>query len=310
MGTLVGAALMVVFSMFSLDKTFSAIDMHTLLLLLGMTIITVYSRIAGFFELMADKSLSFSEFSIQFLIFIISLLGLFSALFVNYTICLVCTPTILAITTQLKIKSMPYLLTLATFAKIRSVMTITGNPQNILIGSVANQQAKRTVDVKFMEYFRVGVLIAIITATIGILTLAAEVKCAHGKESCVAKKNASPTVVAITHGVHSSPREFRIVLLCNTNDARERGLQGFHMLKPDEAALFVYTKPESVTFWMGSVVYSIDIIFVGPDKKVQRVYPDCKPGSLELYPSLAPIQWVVETAAGSGVRVGDRVRLK
>jgi len=296
--------------MFSLDKAFSAIDIHTLHILLWMMIVAVYLRIEGFLELVADKILSLSKSSPQLLIFIILSLGLLSVPFVNDTICLLYTPIILAITTQLKIKSMPYLLTLATFAKIRSVMTITGNPQNILIGSVANQQAKRTVDVKFMEYFRVGVLIAIITATIGILTLAAEVKCAHGKDSCVAKKNASPTVVAITHGVHSPPREFRIVLLCNTNDTREKGLQGFQMLKSDEAALFVYTKPESVTFWMGSVVYSIDIIFVGPDKKVQRVYPDCKPGSLELYPSLAPIQWVVETAAGSGVRVGDRVRLK
>src|SRR6266508_3474313 len=54
-GALVGAVLMVVLGVLTLDQAFSAIDMHTLLLLLGMMIITVYLRTAGFFELMADK---------------------------------------------------------------------------------------------------------------------------------------------------------------------------------------------------------------------------------------------------------------
>jgi uncharacterized membrane protein (UPF0127 family) len=32
-------------------------------------------------------------------------------------------------------------------------------------------------------------------------------------------------------------------------------------LKDNEAALFVFEKPEVITFWMGSVAYPIDIIF-------------------------------------------------
>ena len=190
--------------------------------------------------------------------------------------------------------------------------TLAGNLT--LIGSVANlivvQQAKRTVDIGFMEYFRVGALITMITIAIGIFTLAVEVKFVHGAESLTAERQLSPTMVTITPGDHAARRTYRIVLFCNTDDARTRGLQGFRMLKPNEAALFVFPNPEAVTFWMGSVDYPIDIIFVGPNKKVLRVYAACKPGSLEYYPSIAPIQWVVETVAGSGIKVGDGVGLK
>ena len=64
-GALVGAVLMVVFGVLTLDQAFAAIDMHTLLLLLGMMIMTVYLRIAGFFELIADKILSLSKTPLQ-----------------------------------------------------------------------------------------------------------------------------------------------------------------------------------------------------------------------------------------------------
>jgi len=40
-GALVGAVLMVVFGVLTLDQAFSAVDLHTLLLLLGMMIVTV-----------------------------------------------------------------------------------------------------------------------------------------------------------------------------------------------------------------------------------------------------------------------------
>jgi uncharacterized membrane protein (UPF0127 family) len=72
----------------------------------------------------------------------------------------------------------------------------------------------------------------------------------------------------------------------------------------------VFEKPEVVTFWMGSVAYPIDIVFVGPDKKVVRVHPDCRPGSRDIYPSCKPAAWVIETAAGSGIKGGDRVDFK
>ena len=66
--------------------------------------------------------------------------------------------------------------------------TLAGNLT--LIGSVANlivvQQARRKVEIGFMEYFRVGALITVVTILIGILVLALEVKIAHGAEAAKA----------------------------------------------------------------------------------------------------------------------------
>jgi Na+/H+ antiporter NhaD/arsenite permease-like protein len=63
--------------------------------------------------------------------------GILSALFVNDTICLVFTPLVIAITRQRRLPPVPYLLAVATGSNIGSAATMTGNPQNILIGSLS-----------------------------------------------------------------------------------------------------------------------------------------------------------------------------
>jgi len=168
------------------------------------------------------------------------------------------------------------------------------------------QQARRKVEIGFWEYFRVGALITIITIVVGIAVLALEVRLAHGSEALAAEKTEQQ--VTVTPGDEAAaPRTFRIALLCDSPEARVQGLQGFRQLRPGEAALFVFEKPEAVLFWMGSVPYPIDIIFVSPDKKVRRVFSSCRPGSLDQFPSGGQVKWVIETAAGSGVKAGDRI---
>jgi uncharacterized membrane protein (UPF0127 family) len=191
--------------------------------------------------------------------------------------------------------------------------TLAGNLT--LIGSVANlivaQQARKRVEIGFMEYFRVGALITVITLGIGILVLALEVRVAQGAESTAVNDQQGRMTVTIEPADRATgSRTFIIVLVCDTDDSRSKGLQGFRQLGKNEAALFVFQNPEAVTFWMGSVAYPIDIVFVGPDKRVFRLYPDRKPGSREYYPSGGKAAWVIETAAGSGIRVGDRVDFK
>jgi len=108
----------------------------------------------------------------------------------------------------------------------------------------------------------------------------------------------------------SVQRIFQVVLVCNTQEKRTKGLQGFRPLKKDETALFIFDEPAVVTFWMGDVAYAIDIIFVGPHGKVIRAFNNCKPGSRALYSSKGKIRWVLETVAGSGIKVGDTLLIK
>jgi Na+/H+ antiporter NhaD/arsenite permease-like protein len=63
--------------------------------------------------------------------------GVLSAFLVNDTICLVMTPLVLELVTRLKRNPIPYLLAVATASNIGSAATITGNPQNIIIGSLS-----------------------------------------------------------------------------------------------------------------------------------------------------------------------------
>jgi len=512
-GALVGAVLMIVLGVLTLDQAFAAIDMHTLLLLLGMMIITVYLRAAGFFELMADKILSLSKTPLQLLILVTVSSGLLSALFVNDTICLLYTPIILEMTFQLGVNPIPYLLALATSSNIGSVMTVTGNPQNMLIGiysripylsflaalfpvallglvvsvvvirfvyrhemkadafptalkipryevrkpllikallvcaavltafslgypyslvaaagavmllliggvstekilegvdwtlllffsglfvvmrgvevsglahamigkagdltslspigriaglsmvsmalsnlvsnvpavmllkplvvslgndhvawlvlamsstlagnltligSVANlivvQQAKKRVEIGFVEYIRVGALITIITVAMGIVVLAIHVNTASGAEASEAAGRRGPMTVIVKPSRPSvAQRRFHVMLICDTDALRAQGLQGFQRLKSDEAALFIFDPPETTSFWMAGVLFPIDIIFVDSAGKVVRVYSRRMPGSPDLYPSGMPVKWTIETAAESGIKPGDRV---
>jgi uncharacterized membrane protein (UPF0127 family) len=191
--------------------------------------------------------------------------------------------------------------------------TLAGN--FTLIGSVANlivaQQARKQVEIGFMEYFRVGALITVITIAAGILVMAVEVRIAKGADAPqTAQKVKNMTVTVTPAGPSGKARSFRVVLLCDTEESQRRGLQGFRQLAKDEAALFPYPTPAEVTFWMGSVSFPIDIIFVTPAMTVSRVYGDCRPNQRDLYPSYGPVRYVIETATGSGVRAGDRVDIE
>lgn len=55
-------------------------------------------------------------------------------MFLNDTICLMLTPLILDMTLAARRNPIPYLIALATAANIGSVATLTGNPQNMIIG--------------------------------------------------------------------------------------------------------------------------------------------------------------------------------
>jgi len=69
------------------------------------------------------------------LVAIVLVSGFFSAFFVNDTMCLVLTPLVLDIVLRLKRNPVPYLLAVAMSSNIGSVATITGNPQNMMIGT-------------------------------------------------------------------------------------------------------------------------------------------------------------------------------
>jgi Na+/H+ antiporter NhaD/arsenite permease-like protein len=72
------------------------------------------------------------------LISIVLISGVLSAFLVNDTVCLVLTPLVLDLVTRLRRNPVPYLLAIAMASNIGSTATITGNPQNMIIGSLSH----------------------------------------------------------------------------------------------------------------------------------------------------------------------------
>jgi Na+/H+ antiporter NhaD/arsenite permease-like protein len=62
----------------------------------------------------------------------------FAAFLVNDAICLVLTPLLLELTLALGRRPVPYLLAFAMASNVGSTATITGNPQNIMVGSLSH----------------------------------------------------------------------------------------------------------------------------------------------------------------------------
>jgi len=130
-----GAVLMVACGVLSFDEAWQAIDARTIVLLLGMMILNVLLEESGFFELAAGAVLSRTHSAASLLIGLTILSAVLSALFLNDTVCLMLTAPVLSIVRRMRLPPVPYLVALAMSANIGSVMTLVGNPQNMLIGS-------------------------------------------------------------------------------------------------------------------------------------------------------------------------------
>jgi Na+/H+ antiporter NhaD/arsenite permease-like protein len=132
---IIGAAVMVLSGAVSWDRAVASVDAHTLVLLFGMMIVAAYLRLSGFFHLVTYWAVRRARTPTSLLAVVVVAAGTLSALFVNDVICLVLAPVVIDVTRQLRLPPVPYLIALAAAANVGSVATLTGNPQNMLIGS-------------------------------------------------------------------------------------------------------------------------------------------------------------------------------
>ena len=131
---IIGAVLMVAFRVVNAGDALRSVDFATIVLLFAMMLVVANLRLVGFFDLIAEWVVT-KLGPTHLLPAVILSTGVLSAFFVNDIICLVMVPIVLQITRRMDVQPLPYLLAVATASNIGSVATITGNPQNILIGS-------------------------------------------------------------------------------------------------------------------------------------------------------------------------------
>jgi Na+/H+ antiporter NhaD/arsenite permease-like protein len=132
---IIGAVAMIAGGVIPWDDAVASVDVHTLALLFGMMIVAAYLRLSGFFALVTAWTVRRARTPDSLLAAVIVVSGVLSALFVNDIVCLVLAPLVVELVRQLRLPPVPYLIGLATASNVGSVATLTGNPQNMLVGS-------------------------------------------------------------------------------------------------------------------------------------------------------------------------------
>ncbi|MGH9377616.1 MAG: SLC13 family permease [Terriglobia bacterium] len=133
-----GAVAMVIAGVLTLPAAYQSIDWNTIIFLLGIMILVAHFRVSGFFDWVAVHISALARTPLQLLALLVFTTGILAAFFVNDTVCLIFTPIVLVVTERLELPATPYVIALATSANIGSAMSVTGNPQNALIGISAH----------------------------------------------------------------------------------------------------------------------------------------------------------------------------
>ncbi|WP_353722594.1 DUF192 domain-containing protein [Dyadobacter sp. 676] len=92
---------------------------------------------------------------------------------------------------------------------------------------------------------------------------------------------------------------------------RAKGLM-FRSYLPDSVGmLFIFEQPDEHAFWMKNTSIPLDIIYVGPDKKIVSIAQNTQPYSEESIPPYGLVQYVVEVNAGftkrNNIQSGDAI---
>src|SRR5882757_2163249 len=135
---LTGAAMMMAVGALSPQEAYRAVDLDTIVLLLGMMIVVAHLKLSGFFRLVAGWALTRAHSPGLLLAAVVITAGTLSAFLVNDAVCLVMAPLVIEVTRALRGDPVPYLLAVAMAANVGSTATITGNPQNMIVGAISH----------------------------------------------------------------------------------------------------------------------------------------------------------------------------
>jgi Na+/H+ antiporter NhaD/arsenite permease-like protein len=135
---LTGAALTMAVGALTPQEAYQAIDLDTLALLLGMMVVVAHLKLSGFFRLVTSWALAHAHSPLILLAVIAATTGLLSAFLVNDAMCLIMAPLVIEVSRGLERSPIPYLLAVAMASNVGSTATITGNPQNMIIGGISH----------------------------------------------------------------------------------------------------------------------------------------------------------------------------
>jgi len=102
------------------------------------------------------------------------------------------------------------------------------------------------------------------------------------------------------------------VEIADDPEERARGLMHRTEMATSAGMLFVYNRPQSISFWMRNTLIELDMIFVGPTGVIQHIHHRAQPLSDQSIPGGNGLTHVLEINGGVsrllGLSVGDVLR--
>lgn len=98
-----------------------------------------------------------------------------------------------------------------------------------------------------------------------------------------------------------------------TPKERARGLSGRAYMPADKGMLFVFERPGRQCMWMKDMKFNLDMIWLGPDRSVQKILKNISPASYPESYCADYTSYVIELDAGTsdmlGLHLGDYTEL-
>ncbi|GAB4212068.1 MAG: SLC13 family permease [Rhodoferax sp.] len=134
---LLGAIAMVGLGIMSLNEAAAAVDLPTLVLLFAFMVLSAQMRLGGFYTAVVHALAQLRMGPRALMAALIAVTAGLAAVFSNDIVCLALTPVVVQMCQRRGLNPVAYCLALACAANIGSAATLIGNPQNMLIGSMA-----------------------------------------------------------------------------------------------------------------------------------------------------------------------------
>lgn len=118
------------------------------------------------------------------------------------------------------------------------------------------------------------------------------------------------TVIPLTVTSANGAHVFKVEVASSPAE-QARGLMFRAEMGADEGMIFPMDPPRPAAFWMKNTVIPLDIIFIGPDRKVLNIAANAVPYDLQPLPAVGDAAGVLELIGGRaaqlGIKPGDKV---
>jgi uncharacterized protein len=117
-------------------------------------------------------------------------------------------------------------------------------------------------------------------------------------------------VIPLTVTTTTKRLNFKVELAASDAE-QEKGLMFRTAMGADEGMIFPMNPPRKAAFWMRNTVIPLDIIFIGPDRRVLNIAANAVPYDERPLPSTGEAAGVLELVGGRaaqlGIKPGDAV---